>query len=107
MKRIGVIAIAGLLLGYGISRAQHTYAVYGQGNQSCGKWTQQNKEVRDTHLFTWVVGFVSGAGFTGTQMRNTDADGIGTWIDTYCAAHPLDSVSKAAGKLVTELERPQ
>ena len=38
MKRIVVVALACLLLGYGFASARGGYTVYGQGNQSCGRW---------------------------------------------------------------------
>jgi hypothetical protein len=105
---VAVVAIASLLLGSGLSRAQSKYGVYGHGNQSCGQWTEKNNKIRDTYLHTWVIGFVSGAGFVApTPLRTTDAAGMAAWIDTYCAAHPLDNLAQATGMLVTELQRPQ
>ena len=81
------------------------YKVYGQGNQSCGAWEERNRLERDTHLFTWVVGFVSGAAYASPKtLRETDSEGIAAWMDSYCQAHPLDSIANAAGALVVALE---
>ena len=104
MKMV-VVAIGCVLIGYALGFTQGKFTTYGQGNESCGEWTAQNKVRRDTHQFTWVVGFVSGAGFASTRTQKpTDSSGIAAWIDTYCAANPLDSIAKASGNLVVELE---
>jgi hypothetical protein len=107
VKLIGATAmIVSLSLGYAVGLAQGSYGVYGQGNQSCGRWTDQNSGKRDSHLYTWVVGFVSGAGFASAdRLRQTDSDGIAAWIDRYCSAHPLDAIAKASGALVEELTK--
>ena len=39
MKRIVVVAIACLLLGYGFASAQRKYTAYGQGNESWEAWS--------------------------------------------------------------------
>jgi len=58
------------------------------------------------YMHTWVLGFVSGGGYTSDrELRITDSGAMAAWIDQYCAAHPLDNVATAAGKLVLELER--
>jgi len=107
MKSVVVVAFATFLLGHVVSQAQSgRYETYGQGNQSCGQWTEKNKDLRDTHLLTWVTGFVSGAGYTDTySLRQTDSLGMAARIDQYCASHPLDTIAKAAGVLVVELEK--
>jgi hypothetical protein len=107
--RIFIIAIICVLLGNLLGVAQQaTYKAYGQGNESCAEWTEQSKRRRDTHLFTWVVGFVSGAGFASARtLRTTDSAGIAAWMDTYCTANPLDSIANAAGRLVINLERSE
>lgn len=100
--RIALITVAVVLFGHTASSGQGEFMVYGQGNLSCGRWTQLNKDRRDTHLYTWVVGFVSGAGSTRI-IAKTDSDAIAVSIDQYCAVHPLDNVAKAADVLVSEL----
>ena len=105
MKRITIVAIGCLLLGHALGFTQSQYKVYGQGNESCGEWTARNKVRREAYQFTWVVGFVTGAAFASARSQKpTDSSGIAAWIDTYCAANPLDSISKASGQLVLELE---
>jgi hypothetical protein len=39
--------------------------------------------------------------------EGTDINGVFAWIDTYCAAHPLDPIAKAAIALVVELSKRQ
>ena len=101
---IGVVAIACLLLGHGSGSARGQYLVYGHGNLSCGRWTEDKRIREDAH--TWVLGFVSGAGWASPEsQRQMDSNGMAMWIDRYCAAHPLDTIQNAAGGLALELER--
>lgn len=53
---------------------------------------------------SWVAGFVSGVGAAGFgPLRKTDAAALTTFMDQYCQAHPLESISSAARRLVAEL----
>jgi hypothetical protein len=107
MKRLALLAATCYLLaGNSAGRAQATYTVYGQGNGSCGQWVEANKHGRDAERDIWVVGFVSGAAFAASPpLRTTDAQAIAASVDKYCAAHPLDSIAKASGALVQELQK--
>jgi hypothetical protein len=57
----------------------------------------------------WVLGFLTAFNFYGNGSGNitngTDANGVFAWIDTYCAAHPLDQISTATVALVAELSK--
>lgn len=89
--------------------ARTPYTVYGFGTQSCGRWTQERRsadqyvKLTRAGLESWAMGFISGAGYAGETMRNSDADAMLAWMDNYCAANPLDYVSTAAEHLIQEL----
>jgi hypothetical protein len=49
----------------------------------------------------WVIGFLSGIGYEGIgqgddTLAGVDANGVWTWVDNYCRAHPLDQIVTAA-----------
>jgi hypothetical protein len=60
-------------------------------------------------LESWVLGLVSGRNAygpgNGDLAPGVNAEGLIGWVDQYCAANPLDSVTAAGFKLVKELER--
>jgi hypothetical protein len=109
----GAVAIAGLFAQPG---AQTRYVVYGpvrgDAADSCGVWTQANLPGLPTQeaevLNWWVLGYVSGAGMVlaknmNTPMTETDSSGIRSWVNKYCAEHPLEELPMAANRLVLEL----
>jgi hypothetical protein len=60
------------------------------------------------HRNGWVLGYISS--FNGYALSvdddvssGVDANGLISWVDNYCATHPLDTVSTAAFSLVMEL----
>jgi hypothetical protein len=54
----------------------------------------------------WLLGFVSGYNsYRPGEDVSSDAHGLAGWVDNYCAAHPLDLIVKAAGRLIDELRR--
>jgi hypothetical protein len=116
MKRTAVVGGICLLLGCVVGSAQGKYTVYGHGTQSCGAWSAAGTAVRDRDPLgaskryeqeAWILGFISGAGYANASvLRKTDSSGTVAWMDTYCAAHPLDSIGTAAEKLFNELRTP-
>jgi len=83
--------------------AQTKYTVYGSGTISCGKWTATTSRTLRNLDVAWVLGFVSGAGYTGIDLKHTDNDAMEKWVDVYCASHPLDDLALAAAQLVKAL----
>jgi len=77
------------------------------GAKSCGGWTADRQEHGPAEVgdVAWIDGFVTGINwYNRSQLgRQTDPQGMFGWVDNYCAAHPLDDLSYAAGALVTEL----
>lgn len=74
---------------------------------SCATWTRYRSEKVSQSLEGWVLGFVTGRNFygTGNVGLGVQAEGLTGWVDQYCAANPLDSVTTAAVKLVNELQK--
>jgi len=93
------------------------YKVLGPGAQSCGTWTKKSNEDSWLHVqqTAWVLGYITAFNTwgpfgvnSGTQVvsdvsKGVDVDGILAWIDNWCRANPLDTVSWAAGQLMVEL----
>jgi hypothetical protein len=75
------------------------YDLMGVGAQSCGTWTAQRQGGYAAKEMAWVLGFLSGVGFTGIDganpLRGMDAQGVWAWIDNYCRDHPIDNISGA------------
>jgi hypothetical protein len=121
LKRLCLLSFLAVTF-FGDAKAGDTFAVTGVGQFSCGHWLE-NKPTRPIGEYAsadnilgvmdtqWVLGFLSafnryGDG-SGNVMQGTDNSGIYAWIDNYCAAHPLDSIVKAAMALVEERKASQ
>ena len=80
---------------------------YGAGISSCGQWSASRKSLSygDWGLpAQWILGYVTAVNsYAGTPTRETDAEGIMAWTDTYCQTHPLESIGTAASALVVDL----
>jgi len=101
--KIVLVCTAILLLMPTAVRAQK-YMLMGQGTRSCGAW-REDRQAGPLAAFgekSWVVGFLSGVGYTGiaNPLNRVDADGVFAWIDNYCQARPLKSIAEAAGAFV-------
>lgn len=89
------------------------YAVYGVGLRSCGEWTSDRRANGADAIIklTWLGGYLSGQNAvlsaalnrTVDILEGTDLNGAAAWIDNYCAAEPLASLSTAAQALSAEL----
>jgi hypothetical protein len=110
MRRLCATLLAMAFLSAPIHADAKQYRMIGLGASSCGTWTanrvrQPNSE--DTFMYEqWVLGFLSGVGFQGTEsdinpLNNlTDAQGVLAWIDNYCHAHPLEDLDDASAAFV-------
>lgn len=81
------------------------YTVFGAGTISCGRWARDKQENGSAHTaeLTWLLGFVSGAGYAGMDLKKTDVDAMTLFMDNYCNAHPLETLSSGAASLVDTL----
>ncbi len=92
-----------LLLGVVIatSPAFADYTVMGAGLASCSTWTQDRKRqtIDAKQIEQWMLGFLSGAGYVGAPrydpLNGLDAQAVLSWVDNYCSAHSLKSLSAA------------
>jgi hypothetical protein len=98
--------LAGITLAFVVhgSAKTQTFQLMGAGVQSCGTWIA-NRQLPDTTLYQisieWVLGFLSGAGYSGSvdPLHGLDVNAIAGWMDSYCQAHPLEKIADAAEAL--------
>lgn len=78
-------------------------------DDSCATWTINRSLTGHQTLEGWVLGLISGLNAYGPNNGNiapgVAAAGLLGWVDNYCKANPLDSVSTAGIKLGDELKR--
>ena len=92
------------------SHAANQYTILGAGSRPCGSWLQARSQAtpESAALQSWVLGYVTSVNANVLNVAQdvadgTSPDGLFTWIDNYCASHPLDSVARATGSLVDSL----
>jgi len=90
--------------------ASDQYVIFGAGGRPCGNWLQvRSQALPDSAVLqSWVLGYVTSVNanvLTVNQdlTKGDSPNALFTWIDDYCAAHPLDSIARAAGSLVDSL----
>ena len=96
-----------VLLSAGSARASSEYVILGAGSRPCGSWLQvRSQALPDSAVLqSWVLGYISSvnANFLTSSPDVTggaSADALFSWIDNYCAAHPLDTLARAASALL-------
>jgi hypothetical protein len=76
------------------------YNLVGMGTISCGTWTALRRQGRAQLPEQWILGFLSGVGYESggrsNPLNGVDADAVWAWMDNYCHANPLVSISKAS-----------
>ncbi len=93
--------------------AKGEYNILGQGNRSCGKWTQGRKkdDWPQRAAEAWILGFITAYNFYVPGLSNvakgTDVVGREAWIDNYCRDHPLDKIVDATEALIKHLKTRQ
>ena len=114
MKRILLLAALAMAVP-APAHASHPIMVLGDGNDSCGKWTENRAKRNDDGPdgfasfsdSAWVQGYLTATQSNLPQdfeaIRQTDPAGIDAWVDNYCQAHPLDTINSAASALEDEL----
>jgi hypothetical protein len=93
-----------------------TFYVVGR-NISCGQWTQDRQSNPSLNALDkiWLLGFITGmnslasmvAPRTALAGSNTEEAGLMAWVNNYCRAHPLDSLTTAAASLWVDLNNQQ
>ena len=106
--------------------AKEGWEAFGMGTKSCAEWTKAEGERRPVSsggtMLTesgsdipgqtqWITGFLTAYNYyqsaTPNVAESTDMNGVFLWMDSYCAAHPLDPIANAAIALVAELSKRQ
>jgi hypothetical protein len=90
--------------------AGNQYVILGAGSRPCGSWLQVRSATNPDSavLQSWVLGYITSVNanvLTVSQdvADGDTADGLYTWIDSYCAAHPLDTLARASAALLESL----
>ncbi len=90
--------------------AGNQYVIFGAGSRPCGSWLQLRSQALpdSADLQSWVLGYVTSVNANILSV-NEDVTGgaapdtLFTWVDNYCAAHPLDSLARAASAMLDSL----
>src|SRR4051794_18486021 len=75
---------------------------------SCNVWLEARSDPEGPLVFgllSWVLGYITGAavyGSVGDVLRDTDLDGVATWLDNYCRAHPTEYLVEGARRFVND-----
>lgn len=95
------------LLGAAPAHAATKYVIVGAGSRSCGSWLQvRSQALPDSAMLqSWVLGYITSvnANFLTSSpdvTQGASPDALFSWIDNYCAAHPLDSLARATSALL-------
>ena len=102
--------IGAIVAAVGIGSAQARW-VLGHGLTSCTAWTQAHttNAPERLNMEDWIAGYLSNFNSLTNDpdvpdfLKDEDWDGLITWIDHYCDAHPLDKLKKAARELELDL----
>ena len=106
------------------AEAKEGWEAFAMGNKTCVEWTQIQDERRPvnsggtmltemgsdiTAQTQWITGFLTAYNYfqsaTPNVAEGTEINGVFARIDTYCAAHPLDPIARAAIAVIDELSR--
>jgi len=81
------------------------------GTISCKEWVaDRTMEINDLNKSvdqSWVMGFLSAYGETTRTnlVANVNPQSIFSWMDKYCASHPMKKIDDAVLVLAHELKR--
>jgi len=53
----------------------------------------------------WMLGFISAAGYYGKNLRESEGEAFGAWMDNFCTQNPLTTFDEGVKKLVNELSQ--
>ena len=87
------------------------FTVLSMGTKSCGEVVADFKEDSRGKLSNsiWVAGYLTAINERVASRSNiaagTDPEAWNLWINNYCSANPLESLSSATSALVAELSK--
>ncbi len=93
--------LAALSIAVTSSTSAHAYTIGGPGLFSCEDWTADRTQTSDAvqveREMNWVIGFLSGVGYSGKAdpLAHIDSDGVWNWVDIYCKANPSKTLAAA------------
>jgi hypothetical protein len=84
--------------------------IIGAGAESCGTWTNSERNNTNAYRHQWVMGYVSSYNFYSLTVssdvsQGIDFHGLIAWISNYCASNPLNQIATATINLIEELRR--
>ena len=89
------------------ARAAGQYVIFGAGSRPCGSWLDlRSQALPDSAVLqSWVLGYITSVNAnlltsSSDVTFGASADTLFSWIDNYCAAHPLDSLARATSALL-------
>jgi hypothetical protein len=92
------------------AHASDQYVIFGAGGRPCGSWLQvRSQALPDSAVLqSWVLGYVTSVNANVLTVNQdvtggANPDALFSWVDNYCAAHPLASIARAADSLVETL----
>jgi hypothetical protein len=92
------------------AHASNAYVIFGAGGQPCSSWLQLRAQASPDSavLQSWVLGYITSVNANVLTVNQDVAggstpDALFSWIDNYCAAHPFDTIARAAGALLESL----
>jgi hypothetical protein len=90
--------------------ASNQYVILGAGSRPCGSWLRLRSDALPDSavLQSWVLGYVTSVNANLLSVdqdvtRGSSPEALFTWIDNYCAAHPLDTLARAASAMLDSL----
>jgi hypothetical protein len=109
-ERLAAFLVVLLLAVPPANAASNQYVILGAGSRPCGSWLRvRSQALPDSAIMqSWVLGYVTSVNANLLSVNRDvtgDAapDALFTWIDNYCAAHPLDSLARAASAMLDAL----
>jgi hypothetical protein len=104
MQRAIILATL-VILASGAADGRPEYTMIGQGQLTCGAWSEHRDTKSASSLQQWMLGFLSGAGFVGSPktdpLQGVDGLGVFAWVDNYCRGHPLDTIATAGAEFIS------
>jgi hypothetical protein len=104
--------LAGSLILFSAPLLAQEQAVLGQGNVSCGSWTESRRgdDPQVAARTAWVLGYITAFNQYGSKPAGGVSGGIDTqeitaFVDSYCLQHQTNDLSSASAALVAEFRQ--